>query len=302
MGLVSMLYCTSLLAIVGSGHQSSLSSRRLQLYNSSEQKSICELNFMDSILNVKLNKKRLVVVLQFKLHIFDITTMRVLSAFDTPSNSRGLVGLSMGEDKSYAAHPWSSESGSDAGSGDVVVIDAIALGKVSVIKAHKTALTSMAFSNDGTRLATASAKGTVIRVFEIPESRMIYTFRRGSMPAQIHSLSFNVTANLLCVSSDKGTVHIFKLSSELKNNKESRSVGSISDAFSNVFDSVRDFAHLKVRSEGNVKTVCVIPADDSRVFVATYDGFLYQYALDGINGGPCRLEKEYRLLDAAPSG
>ena len=62
MGLVCMLYCTSLLAIVGAGQQASASPRRLQLYNSSDQKSICELNFMDSILNVKLNKKRYAAV------------------------------------------------------------------------------------------------------------------------------------------------------------------------------------------------------------------------------------------------
>eukprot|EP00996_Jenningsia_fusiforme_P002900 NODE_370_length_2348_cov_67.060896_g345_i0.p1 GENE.NODE_370_length_2348_cov_67.060896_g345_i0~~NODE_370_length_2348_cov_67.060896_g345_i0.p1 ORF type:complete len:345 (-),score=45.38 NODE_370_length_2348_cov_67.060896_g345_i0:81-1115(-) len=295
MGLVSMLYCTSLLAIVGAGQQASLSPRRLQLFNSSEQKSICELNFMDSILNVKLNKKRLVVVLEFKLHIFDISTMKLLQSANTNANPKGLVGLSMGEDISYVAYPWSSESGT----GDVIVMDAVNLHKVSVIKAHKTVLSSLAFSNDGNRLATSSSKGTVIRVFDIPESRLVYTLRRGSVPAQIYSLSFNASATLLCVSSDTGTIHIFKLSEAKKNFKEGMSVGSIQDTLNNMLVSVRDFAHLKVRSEGSARNICVIPEGDTRVFVATYDGFLYQFGLDAVNGGSCRLEKEYRLLDAA---
>eukprot|EP01012_Entosiphon_sulcatum_P064618 TRINITY_DN93446_c0_g1_i1.p1 TRINITY_DN93446_c0_g1~~TRINITY_DN93446_c0_g1_i1.p1 ORF type:complete len:352 (+),score=27.71 TRINITY_DN93446_c0_g1_i1:28-1083(+) len=299
MGLVCMLYCTSLLAIVGAGQQASLSPRRLQLYNSSEQKSICELNFQDSILNVKLNKKRLIVTLEYKLHIFDISSMRVLQAVETPSNPRGLIGLSMGEEASYAAYPWAS----DTGTGDVIVVDAINLHKVSVIKAHKTALSALAFSNDGSRLATASSKGTVIRVFDIPESRLVYTLRRGSVPAQIYSLSFNQNATLLSASSDKGTIHIFKLGiDQRKGGKDGRSVGSFADTFNNLIDSVRDFAHVKVRADGTaVRNTCVIPSDDSHVLVATYDGYLYQYGLDTVNGGQCRLEKEYRLLDSPPS-
>lgn len=67
-------------------------------------------------------------------------------------------------------------------------------------------------NNEGTLLATASEKGTVIRVFEIPSARKLYQFRRGSMPARIHCMSFNATSTLLCVSSATETIHIFRLS------------------------------------------------------------------------------------------
>jgi autophagy-related protein 18 len=60
-------------------------------------------------------------------------------------------------------------------------------------------------------LATASDKGTVIRIFSIPHGQKVYQFRRGSYPARIHSISFNAMSTLLCVSSDTDTVHIFKL-------------------------------------------------------------------------------------------
>ena len=62
-----MLYTTSLLGLVGAGQQASLSPRRLQLFNTSESKVICELNFVTSILNVLMSKKRLVVVLERKV-------------------------------------------------------------------------------------------------------------------------------------------------------------------------------------------------------------------------------------------
>lgn len=67
MSCVQMLYSTSLLGLVGAGQQASLSPRRLQLFNTSESKVICELNFVTSILNVLMSKKRLVVVLEKKV-------------------------------------------------------------------------------------------------------------------------------------------------------------------------------------------------------------------------------------------
>lgn len=66
-------------------------------------------------------------------------------------------------------------------------------------------------NGDGTLLATASDKGTIIRVFSIPGAHKLYQFRRGSMPSRIFSMSFNNTSTLLCVSSATETVHIFKL-------------------------------------------------------------------------------------------
>lgn len=41
----------------------------------------------------------------------------------------------------------------------------------------------------------------------------MFQFRRGSYPAGIHSLSFSPDASMLAVSSDTGTVHVFKLDS-----------------------------------------------------------------------------------------
>jgi autophagy-related protein 18 len=60
-------------------------------------------------------------------------------------------------------------------------------------------------------LATASDKGTVIRVWSIPGAEKLYQFRRGTREARIHSINFNVVSSLLAVSSAHDTVHIFKL-------------------------------------------------------------------------------------------
>ena len=81
-----------------------------------------------------------------------------------------------------------------------------------MVEAHRSPLSCIAVNDAGTLLATASDKGTIIRVFSIPSARKLYQFRRGSMPSRIYSMSFNTTSSLLCVSSATDTVHVFKLS------------------------------------------------------------------------------------------
>ena len=226
MSSVQMLYSSSLLALVGAGHQASLSPRRLQLFNSSENKAICELNFTSTILNVKLSKKRLIVVLQDKIHIFDISSMKILRTIET-DNKLGLcvlssvpssapTGTSGGKNEvSYLAFPSATETG------DVVLYDAINPRPINVIKAHKSDVSIIQFNQDGTMLASASGKGTVIRIFSVPGCELLHTLRRGSTAARIYSISFSADSTMVCVSSDKGTVHVFKLNqNQDKDDKE----------------------------------------------------------------------------------
>lgn len=95
--------------------------------------------------------------------------------------------------------------------GDVLLFDAIQLEAVNVVEAHKSPLSHVALNNEGTLLATASDKGTIIRVFSVPGAQKLYQFRRGTYPSRIFSMSFNLVSSLLCISSATETVHIFRL-------------------------------------------------------------------------------------------
>lgn len=92
-----------------------------------------------------------------------------------------------------------------------MIFDATKLESVNVIEAHQAPLSCVALNHEGTLLATASEKGTIVRVFSIPDAQKLFQFRRGSIPARILSMSFNSTSTLLCVSSATETVHIFRL-------------------------------------------------------------------------------------------
>ncbi len=113
--------------------------------------------------------------------------------------------------------------------GEVLIYDADRLESVNVIEAHQSTLGCLSVNNTGNFLATASEKGTVIRVFSVPDGQRLYHFRRGTLPAQIYCMSFNATSSLLCVSSATETIHIFKIapqSSIFKRDKDGESTAS----------------------------------------------------------------------------
>ncbi|KAH9477342.1 Autophagy-related protein 18 [Psilocybe cubensis] len=228
-GIVEMLFCTSLIVLVGAADQPQSSPRKLQIVNTKRQSMICELLFPSSILAVKLNRKSLVIVLENEIYIYDISNMRLLHVIETTPNPEAICALSPSADSSYLAYPSPvpspasaststtpaapapAPSSSPSQSGDVLLFSTRSLTVANVIQAHKSPLSSLAINSSGTLLATASEKGTVIRVWSVPGAEKLYQFRRGTREARIYSMNFNVVGTLLAVSSAHDTVHVFKL-------------------------------------------------------------------------------------------
>jgi autophagy-related protein 18 len=142
--------------------------------------------------------------------------------------SQAICALSPSADASYLAYPspvpsptsplatqetstQPSPSSVPAQSGDVLLFSTRSLTVANVIQAHKAPISFLCINSTGTLLATASDKGTVIRVWSIPGADKLYQFRRGTREARIYSMNFNVMSTLLAVSSAHDTVHIFKL-------------------------------------------------------------------------------------------
>ncbi|KAL7747598.1 autophagy protein [Sorochytrium milnesiophthora] len=223
-GIVEMLFCTNLVAIVGAGEQPAFSPRRLMIKNTKRQSTICELTFPTSVISVQMNRQRLAVVLESSIYIYDLSNMKLLHTIDTAYNPNAIVSLSPDSKACYLAYPSASPSSSGIAqppgtstvsqppvSGDVTIFDTLSLHAVTIISAHKAPLSIVSFSPNGALLATASNKGTVIRVFSVPDGAKLFQFRRGTYPARIHSLNFNLSVSMLVCSSETETVHLFKL-------------------------------------------------------------------------------------------
>lgn len=97
---------------------------------------------------------------------------------------------------------------------------------MNAIRAHKSSNPSvLAFNAEGSKIASASTSGTVVRVFDLPTGQLLGSYRRGSIPACIYSLAFDPTGSYLCVSSDTGTIHVFDVTVEEELKKTSTGGG-----------------------------------------------------------------------------
>jgi len=75
-------------------------------------------------------------------------------------------------------------------------------------------------------------------------------------------------------------------------------VGTISDAISNMWDSIRDFAHVKIPKGESVKNVCSFTATGEGIQVICHDGNLHRYTVDK-HSGECKLDYTKNILEMA---
>ncbi|XP_071729633.1 autophagy-related protein 18b [Rutidosis leptorrhynchoides] len=312
--IVEMLFSSSFLAIVGAGEQASLSPRRLCLFDTKTGTAMRELNFLTSILAVRVNRKRLVVVLQEKTFIYDINSTVILDTIDTVPNLKGLCAFSPSLDGCFLALPASTTKGS------VLVYNVMDLHSHCEIDAHRSPLAAIVFSSDGMYIATASEQGTIIRVHSVSEAAKSYSFRRGTYPSTVFSLSFGPSIGLpdiLLATSFSGSVHAFflGLAIDQRSKRSSTFLGSIiPDSVGDVLDAT----HHHVLHNGvapGVKSYAVIrkvdkAADTSAsesnaiyratVSIITYNGYFLEYILNinNRNEPSWTLDREFNLLTA----
>ncbi|XP_008288447.1 WD repeat domain phosphoinositide-interacting protein 1-like isoform X2 [Stegastes partitus] len=301
--IVERLFSSSLVVVV-----STAMPQRMNIYHFKKGTEICNYSYPDNILAVKLNRQRLVVCLEESIYIHNIKDMKLLKTLlNTPSNPSGLCALSITHSNSYLAYPGSSSTG------EVVVYDAIGLNTVTVIPAHDSPLAALSFNASATKLASASERGTVIRVFSVPEGLRLFEFRRGMKRyVSISSLCFSPDGQYLCASSNTETVHIFKLEQLGPSGEDEAAtwtayVGKMFSAASNylpaqvsgMMSQDRAFAtvHLLSAAQRNVCTLAVIQKLP-RLLVATAEGQLFIYNVDPLHGGECMLAFKHRLFGA----
>ena len=100
------------------------------------------------------------------------------------------------------------------------------------INAHQTEIIALAMNNDGSLVASASEKGTIIKIFKTKDSALIQELRRGTSAATIYSLAFDDKSKYIACSSNKGTVHIFNVKSDEQEVQNQKSyIGSVANFF-----------------------------------------------------------------------
>ena len=84
-------------------------------------------------------------------------------------------------------------------------------GSVVEINAHESDVGALAVNADGTLVASASTKGTIIRIFSAEDGKCLQELRRGSGKAFITSIIFHPTLHLIACTSNKSSIHLFEI-------------------------------------------------------------------------------------------
>ncbi|KAF8172667.1 WD40 repeat-like protein [Pholiota molesta] len=312
-GACEMLFCTSLIVLVGAADQPQSSPRKLQIVNT-KVPPIHDMRtpIPSSILAVKLNRKSLVIVLEMEIYIYDISNMRLLHVIETTPNPEGPSALSIcalppprTAPISHIPHPCprppprsraplggrrprsrlpSAAPASQNQSGDVLLFSTRSLTVANVIQAHKAPLSFLSINSTGTLLATSSEKGTVIRVWSIPGAEKLY-----------HSSKSSASSVMDGPASPPESAFIEKK----KGNSVSSSLRRkyLPNTLTEMWEPSRDFAFLRLPSSG-ARSIVALSGTMPHVMVLSSEGYFYLYSIDLEKGGECSLMKQYNLLDS----
>ena len=206
-----MLFRCNILAIVGGGRIPRFPNHKVMIWDDHQNRCIGELSFRAEVKAVRLRRDRVVVALERRIYIYNFADLTLVDHLETVENTRGLCCISSSSSNNVLACP-----GIIKGHVRVELYDTR---KTTLIAAHEANLACMALNNTGTRLATASEKGTLIRIYDTATGDLLQELRRGADKADIHCLAFNQTTTMLACTSDKGTCHIFKLKENISDNQ-----------------------------------------------------------------------------------
>ncbi|KAK9726277.1 hypothetical protein RND81_05G203300 [Saponaria officinalis] len=202
-GKVEMLFRCNILAIVGGGPDPQYSVNKIMIWDDHQSRCIGELSFRSEVRGVRLRRDRIVAVLEQKVFVYNFADLKLLHQIETTANPKGLCEVSQSAGKLVLVCPGLQKG--------QVRVEHYASKRTKFIMAHDSRIACFALTQDGGLLATASSKGTLVRVFNTFDGTLLQEVRRGADRAEIYSLAFSTTAQWLAVSSDKGTIHVFGL-------------------------------------------------------------------------------------------
>nr|XP_039256480.1 LOW QUALITY PROTEIN: WD repeat domain phosphoinositide-interacting protein 3-like [Styela clava] len=287
---VEMLFRCNYLAVVGGGATPSVSKNKVMIWDDLKKKVVIELLFSSDVRCVRLRRDRIVVALDRLIKVFTFTqNPQSLHVFETAENPYGLCQLCPSSTNSILAFPARSL-------GQVQLVDLSNTEQPKMVTAHEASLSCIALNLQGTRLATASQKGTLIRIFDTQTCDKLVELRRGSGNARIYCINFNVDSSFLCVSSDHSTIHVFScgdkllLSPNLPTSNRSLAHAKFLPKY---FSSQWSFCRFSIPTSS--QSICAFGPESDSVIAVCGDGTYYKFSFN--LKGECNREAFAHFLD-----
>lgn len=156
-GIVEMLFRCNILALVGAKANTQYPPNKVIIWDDHQSRCIGEFSFRSEVRAVKLRRDCIVVVLEHKIYVYNFMDLKLLHQIETVANPRGLCCLSHHLNTSVLACPGLRRG--------QIRVEHFGLNMTKLIKAHDSQIACLTLTIDGLLLATASTRGTLIRLF-----------------------------------------------------------------------------------------------------------------------------------------
>ncbi|GFP89391.1 autophagy-related protein 18d [Phtheirospermum japonicum] len=157
--IIEMLFRCNILALVGNKENNVI------IWDDHQSRCIGEFSFRTEVRAVRLRRDRVVVVLEHKIYVYDFMDLRLIHQIETLANPRGLCCLSHHVNTSVLACPGLRRG--------QVRVEHFGLNMTKLIDAHDSNVACLTLTMDGLLLATASVKGTLIRIFNTMDGNLL---------------------------------------------------------------------------------------------------------------------------------
>lgn len=307
-GIIEMFQRTNLLALVGGGKNPKFQINQLIIWDDHQGKIISKLRFNENLMSVRLRDNKIIVLTRNKFYAFNMKTLVTIAIIKTYDNPLGIIATSNGDinNKLIVAFPYESQ-------GHVFLGEITQkCEKLSVVQAHDSKIACISINKDGTLLATASDKGTLIRIFTTNDGQKFSEFRRGTKTVEMNCIAFDPNNKFIGCSSNVGTIHIFSIAAitkalDEKNNKAKNEIedepknsksflgkiGGLLNIKNAYLESERSFAKFKVQEENSILGF----GSENTFVVITMDGKYYKAAYNPKRGGDCCKIEEKNILN-----
>ena len=294
-----MLNKSNILALVGGGTLPKFSKNKIVIWDDHQGIIMMQIRFNSDIIKVKMREDCIISILENRIYLLDINTLETIDIIDTFDNPNGIFSMSNINNKLNIAFP--QNKGKIQLEYYNIIKENFKKDETKIINAHESYIAFLTLNNEGNVLATASDKGTLIRIFNVYNQEMITELRRGTKNTTINCLAFDINTEFVACTSEVGTVHIFdiheinKLFEKNEDKNKSNNESNKKEKNKNtklIKIKERSFAKFKVQEK---KSIIRFVQNNSFV-VLTSDGKFYKAFFDTKDGIINKKNEKYNIL------
>jgi WD40 repeat protein len=247
-GIVKMMYRYNIAALVGGGKHPLAPPNKCLIWDDQKKKIISELEYVNCVTAIEMTRNTFVVATDDTIRVYNFeNVLQEICKFKTGPNSMGLCELSLNDQRPLVLCKTKKK-------GQVALLDyrdqAFKNKSKWTVDCHNNDIHKIRLNSEGTKFATSSEVGTLVRIFDTETLNQIGEFRRGSDQAKIQNIYFSDDSKFLLLTSDKSTLHIYSLCDQYSNTKSKAKF--ISGVLPSYFSSEWSLAKVTIPSENYI--------------------------------------------------